>query len=86
MKKNLNISRVEKQIPYKGMKVKMAQNFSVAILDSRNYWKNTFKIMREVTSLVVQWVRIRARNAGGPGSIPGRGTRSRMHAATTCKS
>ena len=34
------------------------------------------------TSLVVQWVRLRAPNAGGPGSIPGRGTRSRMHATT----
>ena len=30
------------------------------------------------TSLVVQWLRIRAPNAGGPGSIPGQGTRSRM--------
>ena len=34
------------------------------------------------TSLVVQWVRLRAPNAGGPGSIPDQGTRSRMHAAT----
>ena len=32
--------------------------------------------------LVVQWVRPRAPNAGGLGSIPDRGTRSRMHAAT----
>ena len=30
------------------------------------------------TSLVVQWLRLRAPNAGGPGSIPGQGTRSRM--------
>ena len=34
------------------------------------------------TSLVVQWVRLHAPNAGGPGSIPGQGTRSHMHAAT----
>ena len=34
------------------------------------------------TSLVVQWVRLHAPNAGGPGSIPGRGTRSRIHAAS----
>ncbi|TEA37616.1 hypothetical protein DBR06_SOUSAS5310046, partial [Sousa chinensis] len=27
-------------------------------------------------SLVVKWVRLHAPNAGGPGSIPGRGTRS----------
>ena len=29
------------------------------------------------TSLVVQWLRLRAPNAGGPGMIPGQGTRSR---------
>ena len=34
------------------------------------------------TSLVVQWVRLRAPNAGGPGSIPGQETRSHTHAAT----
>ena len=28
------------------------------------------------TSLVVQWLRLCAPNAGGPGSIPGQGTRS----------
>ncbi|TEA16682.1 hypothetical protein DBR06_SOUSAS20610074, partial [Sousa chinensis] len=33
-------------------------------------------------SLVVQWVRLRAPNAGGLGLIPGQGTRSRMHATT----
>ena len=30
------------------------------------------------TSLVVQWLRLRAPNTGGPGSIPGQGTRSHM--------
>ena len=34
------------------------------------------------TSLVVQWLRLRAPNAGGPGSIPGQGTRSHMHDTT----
>ncbi|TEA34755.1 hypothetical protein DBR06_SOUSAS20210054, partial [Sousa chinensis] len=29
-------------------------------------------------SLVVQWVRLRAANAGAPGSIPGQGTRAHM--------
>ncbi|TEA11773.1 hypothetical protein DBR06_SOUSAS6910273, partial [Sousa chinensis] len=29
-------------------------------------------------SLVVQWVRLHTPNAGGPGSIPGQGTRSHM--------
>ena len=34
------------------------------------------------TFLVAQWIRLCASNAGGPGSIPGQGTRSHMHAAT----
>ena len=40
------------------------------------------------TSLVVQWLRLHAPNAGDPGLIPGQGTRSHMpqlkipHAAT----
>ena len=34
------------------------------------------------TSLVVQWVGLHTPNAGGPGLIPGQGTRSRMHATT----
>ena len=34
------------------------------------------------TSLVVQWLRLCAPNAGGLGSISGRGTRSHMHATT----
>ena len=34
------------------------------------------------TSLVVQWVRLCAPNAGAPGSIPGQGTRFCMHATT----
>ena len=38
------------------------------------------KILNEWTgtSLVVQWLRLCALNAGGPGSIPGQGTRSCM--------
>ena len=34
--------------------------------------------MHQGTSLVVQWLRLRAPSAGGLGSIPGRGTRSHM--------
>ena len=30
------------------------------------------------TSLVIQWLRLHAPKAGGPGSIPGQGTRGRM--------
>ena len=39
-------------------------------------------LITEETSLVVQWLRLCAPNAGGPGSIPGQGTRSHMHAAS----
>ena len=31
---------------------------------------------------MAQWLRLRAPNAGGPGSFPGQGTRSHMHATT----
>ncbi|TEA31248.1 hypothetical protein DBR06_SOUSAS18710027, partial [Sousa chinensis] len=33
-------------------------------------------------SLVAQWIRLRAPNAGGRGSNPGKGTRSHVRAAT----
>ncbi|TEA39724.1 hypothetical protein DBR06_SOUSAS3410204, partial [Sousa chinensis] len=33
-------------------------------------------------SLVAQWIRLHAPSAGGPGSIPGQGTRSHTHATT----
>ena len=41
--------------------------------NSEAIFKNTYG-----TSLVVQWLRLCAPNAGGPGSIPVRGTRSHM--------
>ena len=37
-----------------------------------------FKGHYQGTSLVVQWLRLSAPNAGGPGSIPGQGTRSHV--------
>ena len=40
------------------------------------------RITREGTSLVAQWLRLHAANAGGPDSIPGQGTRSHMHSTT----
>ena len=36
------------------------------------------------TSLVVQWLRLHAPNAGGPGSIPSQGTRSHMPHLRNC--
>ena len=42
------------------------------------------KIGNSGTSLVIQWLRIRAPNAGGSGSIPGQGTRSHMPQASIC--
>ena len=35
-------------------------------------------------SLLVQWLRLPAPNAGGPGSIPGQGTRSHMSQPRVC--
>ena len=35
-------------------------------------------ILNSGISLVVQWLRLCAPNAGGPGSIPGQGTRSHV--------
>ena len=42
----------------------------------------TFKKGKMGTSLVAQWLRLHTPNVGSLGSIPGRGTRSHMHAAT----
>ena len=39
--------------------------------------KKSFKLLCQ-TSLVVQWLRLHAPNAGGLGSIPGQGTESHM--------
>lgn len=46
--KTLNIRRGKKLIPCKRIRIKMALDFSVAILDSRYSWKNTLKIMRKI--------------------------------------
>ena len=66
---------------------KMAINTYVPIITLNVNGLNA-PIKRHRTSLVAQWLRLRAPNAGGPGSIPGQGTRSHMHAATkkpTCR-
>ena len=34
----------------------------------------SFKVVMQGTPLVVQWLRLRASNAGGAGSVPGQGT------------
>ena len=51
----------------------------------RTIWcleEDTFKKLKSGTSLLAQGIRLCAPNAGGPGSIPGQGTRSHMCAAT----
>ena len=45
-------------------------------------WNFFITKMLTGTSLVAQRLRARTPNAGGPGSIPGQGTRSHMHAST----
>ena len=51
------------------------------IVDSLTNIK-TFKNENPRTSLVAQWLRLRALNEGDLGLIPGQRTRSHMHAAT----
>ena len=48
------------------------QDLSLSVI----FWALEIKFVG--TSLVVQWLRLRAPNAGGLGSIPGQGIRSRM--------
>ena len=54
----------------------------LSIIDSQIYpnsgINHTLNYPGTGTSLVVQWLRLHAPNAGGPGSIPGQGTRSLM--------
>ena len=42
----------------------------------------TLKFIAFGTSLMAQWIGLRAPNAGGLSSIPGQGSRSHTHAAT----
>ena len=70
-------------------------NFSLVILQpaqssplAKERIQSDIKMIHQGTSLVVQWLGLHAPNAGGPGSIPGQGTRSHMRAATkepTCR-
>ena len=46
--------------------------------DLTKHRKLTFKHLQSGTSLVVQWLRLHAADAGGPGSIPGPGTGPHM--------
>ena len=58
------------------------QNNEANIVNGKeeNIWLEKYYTVR--TFLVVQWVRVCTPKAGGPGSIPGRGTRSCMHSPT----
>ena len=55
--------------------IQMAHEKRVA---SRIIGEMQIKTTLRGNSLVVQWLRLQAPNAGGPGSIPGHGTRSHM--------
>ena len=66
------------------MKQKKAKEHSTTLnlFATFNLWlyhylmPSSFKKWKLGTSLVVQWLRLCAPNVGGPGSIPGQGTRS----------
>ena len=47
-----------------------------------HHLNSQFKKNTGGTSLVAQWLRFHTPNAGGPGLVPGQGTRSYMHATT----
>ena len=59
----------------KKLKIEPPYDPVVPFLDT--YLKET-KILIQGTSLLVQWQRFHAPSAGGPGSIPGQGTRSHI--------
>ena len=53
-------------------------------LSSLQFFFFFLKTVTTGTSLVVQWLRLHAPNAGRPGSIPGQGTRSHMLQLRVC--
>ena len=54
------------------------EGFLVSLIILLVIREKQIKIKYSGTFLVVQWLRLQAPNAGGPGSIPGQGTRSPM--------
>ena len=86
IKKTIPLNIASKRIKYLGINLPK----EVKDLNSENYktlMKETeddkqIKRYAMGTSMVVQWLRLCAPNAGGPSLIPGLGTRSHMHATT----
>ena len=60
--------------------MKLCQKWRVHTKKSITWYKN----VKWGTSLVVQWLRLRAPNAGSLGSIPGQGTRSHTLQLRVC--
>ena len=58
----------------------MRENFIYLLRKGKSLFRHDIKSRSHIkgTSLVVQWVSLHTPNAGGLGSIPGRGTRSRL--------
>ena len=52
--------------------------FNIFFLIGKNIFQKSISNAGGGTSLMVQWLRLLTPNAGGPGSTPGQGTRSRM--------
>ena len=60
---------------------KRKRNFKLELNILKEAYRSDLRIRKVIgTSLVIQWLRLWASNAGGLGLIPGQGTRS--HAAT----
>ena len=49
---------------------------------SVGFQRREFQNLPQGTSMVAQWLRLCGPSAGGPGLIPGLGTKSHMHAAS----
>ena len=54
--------------------------FALKLLTKMEISEMLIKTGQTGNSLVVQWLGLHASNAGGPGLIPGQGSRSYMHA------
>ena len=57
---------------------KTQDSWEILQVKKSSFLRDQFKEKERRTSLVVQWLRLRAPNAGGPVSIPGLGTRPQM--------
>ena len=64
--------------PHAGLQIAVLLYLHMVKRENKLGLSSSYQNIHPGTSLVVQWLRLHAPNAGGLGSIPGQGTRSRM--------